>query len=62
MYVVFCLPPLIAVEQWNLFNYAVICSVIECKIVMDISGLLTENHKPNSEDAQPSTTSEIWKP
>jgi len=62
-YVAFCLPSLIVDAPKYLSNYAVAWSVIDCRIVVVISGLLTQHHKTNSDDAQPSgSESEIWTP
>jgi hypothetical protein len=47
IYVVLCLPSLIDFAQKNLFNYAVVWSEIDCRIVVVISGLLTQHHKAN---------------
>jgi hypothetical protein len=62
-YVAFCLPPLIVAVPKYLSNYAVVWSVIDCRIVVVISGLLAQHHKTYSDEAQPSkSTSEIWTP
>jgi hypothetical protein len=63
IYVAFCLPSLIVVVPKYLSNYAVVWSMIDCRIVVVISGLLTQHHKTNSDDAQPSDSArKIWTP
>jgi hypothetical protein len=62
-YVAFCLPPLIVAVPKYLSNYPVVWSVIDCRIVVIISGLLAQHNKTYSDEAQPATSSrEIWKP